>query len=85
MSRSRTRTKITAADWPALIADFHPREVWTGATPDGPEWEPVRAKAVAVGAKIVPLHAPAHFAFGGATIEVLAPTPDYLPYDTPQE
>lgn len=68
----------------ALIADFHPREVWTGVTPDSPEWEAVRLKAVAVGAKIVPLRAPAQFAFGGATIEVLAPTPDYLPYDTPK-
>ena len=25
----------------ALIADFHPREVWTGFTPDGPEWRAV--------------------------------------------
>ena len=68
----------------ALIADFHPREVWTGVTPESPEWEAVRVKAVAVGAKIVPLRAPAQFAFGGANIEVLAPSPDYLPYDTPK-
>ncbi|HEY1496055.1 MAG TPA: ComEC/Rec2 family competence protein [Candidatus Solibacter sp.] len=68
----------------ALISDFHPRELWTGATPDSPEWEAVRVKAVQVGAKIVPLRAPARFAFGGAALEVLAPTPDYLPYDTPK-
>jgi competence protein ComEC len=68
----------------ALIADFHPREVWTGVTPDGPEWEAVRSKAVAVGAKIVSLRSPARFPFGGTTIEVLAPTPDYLPFDTPK-
>ncbi len=37
-----------------------------------------------MGAKIVPLRAPAQFAFGGAAIEVLAPSSDYLPYDTPK-
>ena len=63
----------------ALIADFHPRELWTGFTPDSPEWRAVHDQAVAVGARIVPLRAPGRFAFGGAAIEVLAPTPDYLP------
>lgn len=68
----------------ALISAFHPREVWTGVTPEGPEWRAVHDKAVAVGAKIVPLHAPARFAFGGAAIEVLAPMPDYVPADEPK-
>ena len=69
----------------ALIADFHPREVWTGFTPDGPEWQAVHDKAVAVGARIVPLRAPGRIAFGGAAIEVLAPTPDYVPVDYAEE
>ena len=68
----------------ALIADFHPREVWTGITPDGPEWRAVHDKAVAVGAKIVPLQAPGQFAFGGAAIEVLAPSANYLPAEQPK-
>jgi len=68
----------------ALITDFHPREVWTGVTPESKEWTAVRDKAVAMGAKIVPLHAPAKFAFGGATIEVLAPSLNYVPVDTPK-
>ena len=63
---------------------MNPRELWTGATPESPEWEAVRVKAVQAGAKIVPLRAPARFAFGGAEFEVLAPTLDYLPYDTPK-
>ena len=67
----------------ALIADFRPREVWTGFTPDGPEWRAVHDKAVAVGARIMPLRAPSRFAFGGAAIEVLAPSADYLPADEP--
>ena len=68
----------------ALIADFHPREVWTGVTPESPEWRAVRDKAVAVGARIMPIRAPSRFAFGGAVIEVLAPTPDYVPVDEPK-
>jgi competence protein ComEC len=68
----------------ALIAAFHPREVWTGFTPDGPEWRAVHDRAVMVGAKIVPLRTPGRFAFGGTAIEVLAPTPDYLPADEPK-
>ncbi len=68
----------------ALIADFHPREVWTGLTPDSPEWRAVRDKAVAVGARIMPIRAPSRFAFGGTAIEVLAPSVNYLPADTPK-
>src|SRR5581483_1180238 len=68
----------------ALITDFHPREVWTGATPDTPEWSAVREKAIAAGAKIVPMLAPRRFAFGGAEIEVLAPTPEYVPLSEPK-
>ena len=67
----------------ALIADFHPREVWTGFTPDGPEWHAVHDRAVAVGARIMPLRAPSRFAFGGAAIEVLAPSTNYFPADEP--
>jgi competence protein ComEC len=68
----------------ALIADFHPREVWTGVTPDSREWRAVRDKAVAMGAKIVPLRAPGQFTFGGTAIEILAPEPDYVPLDEPK-
>jgi competence protein ComEC len=68
----------------ALIADFHPREVWTGFTPDGPEWRAVHDKAVAVGARIMPLRAPSRFVFSGAAIEVLAPSTNYFPADEPK-
>jgi competence protein ComEC len=37
-----------------------------------------------VGARIVPLRAPGQFSFGGASIEVLAPAPDYVPVDEPK-
>jgi len=69
---------------PALVSDFHPRELWTGAMPDNPLWRNLRERAVHDGVKIVPQSAPAHFAFGGAEIDVLAPFPDYVPADTPK-
>jgi competence protein ComEC len=68
----------------APIADFRPREVWTGVTPDSPEWRAVHDRAVAVGARIVPLRAPGQFRFGGTAIEVLAPAADYVPLDVPK-
>jgi len=69
---------------PALVADFRPRELWTGATSDNPAWRALRDEAVRDGARIVSLEAPARFAFGGAEIEVLAPFADYIPSDTPK-
>lgn len=68
----------------AVVADFHPREVWTGAMPDDPLWRKLRDTAAAGGVPIKPLEAPSHFAFGGAEVEVLAPLPDYVPGDTPK-
>ncbi len=68
----------------AVVADFHPRELWTGATPDDPLWRKLRDTAVADGVRIKPLEAPSHFAFGGAEVEVLAPLADYVPGDTPK-
>ena len=69
---------------PALVGDFHPKELWTGATPDSAIWRTLRAKAAANGVKIVPMHFPRRFAFGGAEIEVLAPAADYVPTDSPK-
>ncbi|HTX34027.1 MAG TPA: ComEC/Rec2 family competence protein [Bryobacteraceae bacterium] len=69
---------------PALLDDFHPRQLWTGATQDSPLWDALRARALRAGVKIVPQIAPAHFAFGGAEIDVLAPFADYVPGDTPK-
>ena len=68
---------------PALVADFHPKELWTGAIPDSPTWQTLRAEAAANGVTIVPMHFPRRFTFGGAAIEVLAPSPDYVPRDSP--
>ena len=69
---------------PALVSDFRPRELWTGATPDSPSWRILRDRAQHLGVKIVPMVAPRHFAWGGAEIEILAPFADYVPAGEPK-
>ena len=61
----------------AIVSDFHPRELWTGATPEGPVWETLRQSAARAGTRIVPLVGPRRFDFAGVQVEVLAPLPDY--------
>ena len=56
---------------PALFADFRPREIWTGATPDSPLWRAVYDKPAQTGAKIVSMQAGRSFGLGGAEVEVL--------------
>ena len=68
---------------PALIADFHPKELWTGATPDSSAWRLLDLRAAQNKVKIRPLVAGGHLAFGGAEIAVLAPLADYAPRATP--
>jgi competence protein ComEC len=69
---------------PALVADFHPRELWTGATPDSPAWRKLRDEAARDHVKVAALEAPRHFDFGGASIDVLAPLAVYGPNDIPK-
>ncbi len=62
---------------PAVISNFHPTELWTGAISRSEAWSEVKAKAVAENVKIVGMHAGRSFDFGGARIEVLSPPLDY--------
>lgn len=69
---------------PAIVADFHPRELWTGAMPDSAAWRRLQYAAARERTTVRALTAPATFAFGGGTVEVLAPLPDYRPADIPK-
>jgi competence protein ComEC len=69
---------------PAVIENFHPAELWTGATPPSAAWSEVQAKARAERVKIVAMQSGRSLEFGGARIEVLSPPPDYLPGDIPK-
>jgi competence protein ComEC len=60
---------------PAVLANFRPKELWTGANPPGP----LVAAAARLGIPAFSKHAPDSFDLSGAHIEVLAPLEDYIP------
>jgi competence protein ComEC len=63
----------------SVIADFHPRELWLGPTPDIPEVRALLKQAE--GEKmIVSRHAAGDaFAFGSASVRVFSPPRDWVP------
>jgi competence protein ComEC len=73
-----------AGGLPALIENFHPAELWTGATPASEAWSLVRQKADAQGVKIIAMQSGRCFDFGGAHIEILSPPSDYVPSASPK-
>jgi competence protein ComEC len=63
----------------ALVENFQPKELWTGAIQETPAWAALREKALKHGVRIVPMTAGRRFDYGGAHIEVLSPPDDYVP------
>jgi competence protein ComEC len=77
-----------AGGLPAILENFHPAELWTGATPSSTTsssstWSAVRDKARAEKVKIVQLSSGRSFDFGGARIDVISPPADYIPAGSP--
>ncbi|HVY93141.1 MAG TPA: ComEC/Rec2 family competence protein [Bryobacteraceae bacterium] len=68
----------------AVLKNFHPRELWIGAAGESPEWQQVRTVARSLGIRIRRLREGTPFPWGGTTMQVLAPLPDYEPTDKPQ-
>lgn len=68
---------------PAVIENFHPSELWTGATPASEAWSDVEREARAEKVKIVAMRSGRTFDFGGTRIDILSPPPDYVPGDIP--
>lgn len=68
----------------AVLRNFRPRELWTGATEDSPEWRTVRATAQSLHIPILQMQRGSPFAFGGTMVQVLAPGPDYVTADQPK-
>jgi competence protein ComEC len=60
---------------PAVLANFRPKELWTGANPP----DRLVASAASLGLRVSSKHAPESFDFSGARVQVLAPTQDYVP------
>jgi competence protein ComEC len=68
----------------AILDNFHPPAMWTGAHTDEPVWNELSRHARRRGVKIAYMHGGQALDFGGAHIEVLSPPEDYLPNDTPK-
>ncbi len=68
----------------SVLRNFHPREIWVGATPDSPEWRTVRDAADRLHIPIRHRQQSAAFEFGNTAIQILAPVPDYEPDPTPK-
>jgi competence protein ComEC len=68
----------------AVIANFHPRELWVGAMPDTPLWRALRETAARQGVRVVLRHAGEEFTWGGARLRVLAPARGYQVFDDPR-
>ncbi len=68
----------------AVMKNFHPRELWIGAAGESPEWQRIRKTAQELGISIRALRQSGPFNYGGATLQVLAPLPDYEATDKAQ-
>lgn len=68
----------------AVMKNFRPREIWIGAAGESAEWQRVNAAARQMGIQVRTLRQSAPFSYGGTTIQVLAPLPDYEATDKPQ-
>lgn len=69
---------------PAVIENFHPAELWTGATAASAAWMAVRSKAQSQKVSIREMRAGRSFDFGGARVEIVSPPPDYAPGLSPK-
>jgi competence protein ComEC len=68
----------------ALMENFHVKELWIGAMSDNPLWDALRDKARRQGVRIVSMQGGRQFAFAGAQVQVLAPSPDYIAPEKPR-
>lgn len=70
---------------PAILDNFRPRVLWIGAEPATDAWKNVQKHAALDRVRILPLNRTAHpITIGGALVRVLAPSPDYVVTDAPQ-
>jgi competence protein ComEC len=68
----------------AVIANFHPRELWLSVRPESPELEVVLEEARKQRVELKEFHEGARFDFGGVGVEVLAPPRDWTAGRRPQ-
>jgi competence protein ComEC len=69
----------------AVLDNFHPKELWTGAEPDTLAWQTVTRHAAQDGVRTLQLRRQAKpMLIDGAEVRVLAPSADYQPGPDPQ-
>ena len=68
----------------AVVANFHPRELWIGRNPDVPAVRALLDQAARDGIHVVSRLQGESFDFGGAKVEVLAPAQDWQPAARPR-
>jgi competence protein ComEC len=68
-----------AGGLPAIIDNFHPSELWAGASPESPIWTTLRERV----GTVRNLRRGDAFDFGSVHIDVLAPSVDYQPKQMP--
>jgi competence protein ComEC len=64
---------------PSILRNFRPRVLWVGTNPEIPAYQALLAEARRLDIPVEAMAAGSSFAFGGAQVEVLAPSPDYSP------
>lgn len=72
-----------AAGIPAVLMNFRPAELWTGALPPGTITEDILRAAREAGTRVRQLRAPERLTFGSTNLQVLAPHPDYTAGKSP--
>lgn len=60
----------------AILANFHPHELWLGVDSPSPELQTVLREANRLGVRIVSRQAGDEFEIGGSRVRILAPDPD---------
>jgi competence protein ComEC len=68
----------------AVLRNFHPRELWAGAVQESPEWISVRQTARELGIPVRLMRRGNPRKFGGTTLQILAPGPDYKAAEKPK-
>ncbi|MDT7815280.1 MAG: competence protein ComEC, partial [Acidobacteriaceae bacterium] len=63
----------------SILRNFRPRVLWVGTNPEIPAYEALLAEATRLDIPVEAMAAGSSFAFGGARVDVLAPSTDYMP------
>jgi competence protein ComEC len=64
---------------PSILRNFRPRVLWVGTNPEIPAYKALLAEAKRLDIPIEAMAAGSSFTFGGAQVDVLAPSIDYIP------